>query len=210
MNIYIDFQFKIKKDEVISKLSYYNKFLKPNECNLIFNSLLPVLYEYANPYGVFKSEKNSKISVTDKYDYTIFCAVTLGNSISKKIDELFDKKDIKSALVLDSMAVFYLFEVASQLFEKIYKKASKLNLGLTPRISPGNKNFPLKYQKYIIDILKNEGPLDIKAEKSFMLNPIYSMAYLYGADSKLTLNKLDHSCDNCKNKNSCNIKKGLI
>ena len=85
-----------------------------------------------------------------------------------------------------------------------------MNLGLTTRISPGNKDFPLKYQKCIIDILKRADSLDIEAEDSYMLSPIYSMAYVYGADGKIALNKLDHSCDSCPKKDSCTIKKGLI
>lgn len=210
MKFVTDFIFKLDKLQVINSLSTYDQLVDKSELSRLYNSLLPVLYDTVHPSGIFNVEKSAFFPAMGRYEYAVPCIITLGKSIGRKIDEYFSLRKLPQGIMLNAMSNSYLFDISSQLFEKIYIEASKLNLGLSPRLSPGSCELPMEYQKSILEILNNSRILDMTITENYMLNPIHSMTYIYGADKKISSNKIDHNCSKCQNRKSCIMRKDSI
>lgn len=210
IEIFTDFKFKLDKEQVTNTLKNYSYILNIKKIMPIYNSLLPILYEYVKPLGVFNIEKNIDLHNMYKYEYIIPCIVSIGSDIDKKTNYYFSQKKIEEGLVLNTMATSYLFNVASQLFRCIYVKTSNANLGLSCRISPGDNYLPIKYQKYILYKLNKNNTFKININKNYVISPAHSMAYIYMADKKIPINKKDHNCSECHGRNTCSMRKDLV
>jgi hypothetical protein len=210
MDVILDFNFKLDKNLVSKTLKSYFELITDEEINNIYDKLFPALHKLVEPVGIFKIDKkteNLTFDVLRDCNYIVYCIITIGDKCTEKLSELFLYGQLKEAMVLDAMATSYLFEISSQLFSHICNKASKLNLGLSHRIAPGDGEIPLSYQKNILDKLEAGNFLGIHILDNYMLSSEKSMAYIYGADIKLKLSKVDHNCSNCPNQNYCIIKK---
>ncbi|MCH3964644.1 MAG: 5-methyltetrahydrofolate--homocysteine methyltransferase [Clostridium sp.] len=210
MTVITDFTFKLNKLQTINSLLGFENFMDKNELSILYDSLLPVLYDTVHPYGIFNIEKSTAFPCMDKYTYAIPCIITLGAHIGEKIDDYFSLKKLSEGIMLNSMANSYLFEISSQLFEKIYMKTFMIHIGLSPRLSPGGCELPVEYGKFILENLKSFRIFDITVNENYMLNPLHSMAYMYGADEMIPLNKNDHDCGSCPSRKSCTMRKDLI
>ncbi len=209
MEVTLNFDFKLNRSQVFQALKSYGEILEEREIKSLYNLLLPTVYETAEPVGVFSIEKNDNSSlykIIENYSHIIYCIISLGDNCSKKINEFFSYGNMKKGMVMDAMFTSYLFETSSQLFNHIYSKSKELNLGLSCRISPGDGELPLKYQKNILEKLDAEKFLNLTVTEGFMLSSSYSMAYIYGADENLPLSKKDHDCSRCPNRDLCTMK----
>lgn len=205
-----NFKFKLNRNQIIKSLRSYGEILDENELTLFYNSMLPILYQLVQPVAIFDICANEISIYNDKYQYIVPCIITAGTDVDKKIGNYFSDNRPKEGLVLDAMCTSYLFEISSQLFNHIYENTTKMNLGLSCRISPGDDKLPLKYQKNILDRLNIDNILDLNITENYMLTSMHSMTYIYGADKNIKLNKFDHNCVNCKNKEFCTMRKDLI
>lgn len=195
MDVILDFDFKLNKDQVIQTLKSYGSIIKNEEMEGLYEKLLPILYENIEPTGIFeiqKREDNFDFEAVKSYEYIVYCIITMGDSCTSKINEFFSYGNMKEGMMLDAMASSYLFELSSQLFNHIYAKVKELHLGLSCRISPGDGEIPLKCQKYILDKLDAENFLNLTVNEDYMLSSMRSMAYIYGADKNIKLSKKDH------------------
>lgn len=210
MDVILDFEFKLDKVIVMNTLKSYCEFIADEEINSMYDDLLPVLYESTEPAAVFNiEEKDEDFSFDVIHDckYIAYCIVTIGDTVTEKVNGFFSYGRMKEGMVLDAMATSYLFELSSQLFKKIYEKANTLGLGLSCRIAPGDGEIPLWYQKNILDKLDAENFLGITMVDDCMLSSVRSMAYIYGADKKRESNKKDHDCSKCNNRDYCSMRK---
>ncbi|WP_446898799.1 5-methyltetrahydrofolate--homocysteine methyltransferase [Clostridium sp. LBM24168] len=210
MKVVTDFIFKLNKSQTINSLLAYDQLVDKNELPGLYDSLLPTLYDVVHPYGIFNIEKITVFPAADKYEYIIPCIITIGETIDEKINKYFYLKKLSEGIMLNSMANSYLFEISYQLFEKIYMETSRLHIGLSSRLTPGVHKLPMEYQKFILESLNNSKNPNIAITENYMLKPLHSMAYLYGADKKIPLNKNDHDCSKCPSRKSCIMRKDLI
>jgi hypothetical protein len=209
MEVILDFDFKLNKAQIFQTLKSYGEILGEEEIKSLYSLLLPTVYEAAEPSGVFSIEKkdnNFHYEIMKNYSHIVYCIITLGDDCNKKINEFFSYGDMKKGMVMDAMLTSYLFEASSQLFNHIYNKSKELNLGLSCRISPGDGELPLEYQKNILEKLDAENFLNLTVTEGFMLSSNHSMAYVYGADKNLPLSKKDHDCSRCPNQELCAMK----
>ena len=123
--------------------------------------------------------------------------MTIGKEISVEINNNFEKGDYLEGLILDTISDQILFNVSSQLYEKVIESMKEKGLGLTFRISPGDENIPMEKQKDILIKLEGREKLDLDITEGYMLNPVKSLAFFYGADKNLSLEKKDHDCSRC-------------
>ncbi|AZV55844.1 5-methyltetrahydrofolate--homocysteine methyltransferase [Clostridium sp. AWRP] len=210
MDVILDFDFKLNKDQVMQTLKSYGSIIKNEEMEGLYEKLLPILYENIEPTGIFEIEKkedNFNFEAVKNYEYIVYCIITMGDNCTSKVNEFFSYGNMKEGMMLDAMASSYLFELSSQLFSHIYTKVKELHLGLSCRISPGDGEIPLKCQKYILDKLDAENFLNLTVNEDYMLSSMRSMAYIYGADKNIKLSKKDHDCSRCPNRNLCNMRK---
>lgn len=210
MEVVLDFNFKLNKNLVSSTLKSYFETITDEEIINMYEKLLPMLYESVEPVGIFKIDKKDKdftFDVIKDCKYIVYCLITIGDKCTEKINEQFSYGKMKEGMVLDAMAASYLFEISSQLFNHIHDAAAELGMGLSCRIAPGDGEIPLWYQKNILDNLDADNFLGIHIIDDCMLSSLRSMAYIYGADKEIKLNKKDHNCSSCSNKNYCSMRK---
>lgn len=210
MEVILDFDFRLDKNIVINTLKSYCEFITDEQIDSMYDTLLPILYESVQPVAVFtidEKEENFQFDVIQDCKYIVYCIITIGDKSTEKVNELFSYGRMKEAMILDSMATSYLFEISSQLFNYIYSKANEFGMGLSCRIAPGDGELPLWYQKNILDKLDGENFLGIHMVDDCMLSSLRSMAYIYGADKKREFSKKDHDCSKCNNKDYCSMKK---
>ncbi len=210
MEVILDFDFKLDKNQVTNTLKSYGENVTDEEIASLYDKLLPDLYECVQPAAIFSIEEKSKDFIFETINdckFIIYCMVTIGDKITEKVNHFFSYANMKEGMVLDAMATSYLFEISSQLFNHIHKKAEEMNLGLSYRISPGDGEIPLWYQKNILDKLDSENFFGIYVNEDFMLTSLRSMSYIYGADTNKPLSNIDHDCNRCTNKDQCSMRK---
>ena len=174
----------------------------------IYNKMLKKSYELIKPTVIFKVKKNDLKYTCNKicgFSNVIFCLITLGNDISLEVSKNFKKSNYLEALILDTIADQMIYNLTEQLYDKIYKYAKELGFGLSPRMSPGDEDISIEMQKEILlNVLETE-KIEVSITDGYMLKPVKSLAYFYGADKNIPLSKLDHDCSKCK-KINCKYK----
>lgn len=206
MEIISNFEFKLNRNQVLNSLKLYDNNLDYEKINSLYESLLPILYADVKPIGIFEicnKKQDFSLNILKDYDYLVYSMVTIGEDISIEINNIFSHKEIIEGMLLDAMSTSYLFQISSELFKYIYKDCKKSGLGLSCRISSGDGNLPFSYQKNIANKLHSKTNAGIYILDNYMLFPLKSMAYIYGADNDMELNSIDHDCTKCLNKNSC-------
>jgi hypothetical protein len=209
MNFVTEYNYTLNKNELISTVKSYCTIPENIDLGKIFNELLETLQNTVEPMGVFnicKMPKNVNISSLKNCQNIIYCLITIGDKVEEKINSFFNEDKFYTAVLFDAMTSSLLFELSHQLFMKICSHAKLLNLGLTPRITPGDGDIDIKFQKNIVSALKNDDFQSIHIVNDYILSPSKSMSFIYGADKTIEYNNLDHNCLICSNYN-CSFKK---
>lgn len=209
MNILSDYKFELNKHKIITLVQSYCQTPPYEELSKIYDNLLPLLKDLSKPLGMFKigiKPEDLRLDELEGCKYVVYCAITIGQDSVDEVDSLFNEGKFFEAIMLDTMASTYLFNISSQLFRKIQENCHSINLGLTRKIAPGDGEIGLEYQKDIIHELQGEDDENIFVVNGCMLYPSKSMSYIYGADENLVLNQQkDHCCKTCFN-TFCNMK----
>jgi hypothetical protein len=208
MNIYSSFEYKIDKNRVINSVStFFN--LPPSEVvDKKFEKLNKELKKLVDAKGIFRFDIKPlgyEFQVIEESDHIFFCAITLGDDSTRRVDELFNRGEFVDAILLDSMANTLLFEYTRQLYYKILVKAREKRVGLTCRVSPGDGEIPIEYQRDILTRIGDTKSHGIYIDKGFLLSPQKSMTFVYGAGKNIKLVIRDHECLRCSNL-GCNMR----
>lgn len=209
MNVISNFKFELNKDKIIRSVQSYCQSPPYEMLSKLYDNMLPSIREYSKPLGVFKIERRPtelKLDLLKNCKFVVYCAVTIGQNSVDKVESLFAEGKFYEAILLDSMASSFLFNISNQLFTAICEKFNYMNLGLTNKIVPGDGDIELEFQSEIISRLKNDKIHNISIMNNRMLYPAKSMSYIYGADEKIAVNQYnDHNCENCYNV-FCNLR----
>jgi uncharacterized 2Fe-2S/4Fe-4S cluster protein (DUF4445 family) len=136
----------------------------------------------------------------------IYCLVTIGNGLADKSAACFQSGMYAEGLLLDAIANFALFDYSCQLYQKIVCETQTAGLGLTKRLSPGEAGVDVACQQLILGRFADEAGLGITMTGGFMLDPVKSLAYVYGVAANLPVNSVDHDCSAC-GKSDCKLRK---
>lgn len=126
---------------------------------------------------------------------TVYCAVTLGNTLSKELDNLSRTGRMWEAMVLDALADHWLIQAANRQFDEVAALCRTHGWGLTTRKMPGS-GYPLSMAKKIVAQLDPEAWVLKYVEPGF-LEPIKSLAYFYETHTEGTIPFHDEECANC-------------
>lgn len=129
----------------------------------------------------------------------LYCLVTAGRRIDELSSEYFRQGLYAEGLLADAIANFALFDCSRQLYRRLACEAKERRLGLTGRISPGDGDVPLELQRAILGKFGNDNALGVGLTETLMLDPVKSLAYVYGADEALPYPEADRSCSACAN-----------
>lgn len=200
MTIITDFDIKVDKDKVFQIIDCKKDSPVYDRVSNIYAEVLNKAIKLVKPRAIFKLEKNisdCEYEVMQKCTYLIPCLVTLGEDIGIESSKDFENANYLEGLLLDTISDQMLFNVSSQLRGKIIDYTKELGIGLTPRISPGGKGVPMEIQKDILIRLAGKEKLGVDITQGYMLNPIKSLAYFYGADKDIPASLIDHDCSTC-------------
>lgn len=204
MKIYSQFNYNIDKKRVFNTVSSYCEIPSLEEYNRMFEDMLNELYSLVNPVGIFILKQKPKeyiYEVLRNCNYIFFCVITIGDNVTRRVDELFNREEYIKAVLLDVMASTLLFEYTRQLHDKIFEEAKQLGMGLTCRISPGDGVIPLEYQNDILSRIGNTKKYGIYSTNRYLLKPDKSMSFVYGSDKEIIPTAKDHDCIECSNIN---------
>ena len=126
------------------------------------------------------------------------CLVSLGKGVDQEIRELFLADRYLEGMVLDATATQMLFRLSEELYVQVVADAATEGFGLTCRLTPGEtEGVDLKNQAEIVRMAVADGYSEIKLTNGLMLDPVKSLAYIYGAAVGLPMNGKDHDCSLC-------------
>lgn len=209
MHFVTEYNYKLNKNEIISTVKSYCSIPENINLELIYDELLGILQNTVEPIGVFnigEMPKNFNSPSLENCHNLIYCLITIGDRVEEKTNCFLNEGNFFSAILFDAMTSSLLFELSHQFFMKICLEAKLLNLGLTARITPGDGEIDIEFQKDIVSALKNEDFHSIHMVNDYLLYPSKSMSFIYGADKTIKYNKLDHNCLICGNYN-CSFRK---
>ncbi len=176
---------------------------------LLYTKLEGVLKEIVKPEGGYYFLEKGDFPAVNQIQYypnRVCCFLTLGSEISEEINKYFYQGDYLEGMLLDVMADALIFNFSNQLYSHLCDEAERVGLGLTERIEPGEKEVSLSIQKDILLLFQEKGAaLDLQITEAYMLRPVKSMTFFYGAAVDLPLRKVDHSCVNCE-KEECKFR----
>ncbi|GAB6138583.1 hypothetical protein [Halanaerobaculum tunisiense] len=126
-------------------------------------------------------------------------AVTIGDKIEKKVEQLFAQGQLTKATTLDAIGSVAVEEAANQLTHKIKQEALARDLPyLTMRYSPGYGDSTLDIQPQLLNLLAGAN-LGITTNQSFLLQPQKSITALIGLGVEETEQAgCDFDCRNCE------------
>lgn len=108
---------------------------------------------------------------------------TLGPGIDSKISELC-RSDLASAVILDEIGTAWILAIANDMYRKIRADADAIGLQSSPSFRPGIGQWPLEYQRVILDHLKTKD-LGIALSDGMMLIPQKSISMIVAIGERL-------------------------
>lgn len=200
MEIVNKFDIVIDKKWVLNSIDCYENSPVYEEVSSTYDEIMEEIKHIVKPMAILKFSKKP-----DKYqfdyikecDHIVYCALTLGGEISRKSSKLFDTGDYLAGMLVDAIADELMHEVSSELYKRIYEEAKRRGLGLTFRISPGGSILPIEYNSIIINEINAPENISLCYTSQFMLNPVKSEAFIYGADKNIPLPVVDNYCLSC-------------
>lgn len=195
----------INKMDILGVVECYKEDPKFVVYSNMFDEMLDEVDEHIKVTGYFiEDEKNQYLNQASKKG--IYCIVTLGDWVDKKVNAYFKDYDYLKGMMLNALADSILFEGSNQLYGIITNQIEKENLYLSARYEPGTNKVPVQYQEDILKIVNKEYQTEIDLTSGYMLNPIKSLAYFYGVGKEQCSNRIDHDCSVC-NMVNCQYKK---
>lgn len=197
-----DFKINVDQQKVYDVVGTYYDIPRELKTDSSFEKLYEWTKNIINPKGVFR-KKNRNVQYglksIDSCSYIYYCMVTLGQAVTEEVDRLFAQDRFPEALIIDEISNEILFNMSSQLYSGIRKNAREEGLGLTCRLSPGDGELPITFQKDIFECFDRDEVSGMYIFQGCMIHPVKSMAYIYGADSSIVSRNEEHMCSECQN-----------
>lgn len=131
-------------------------------------------------------------------------AATLGLE-SERLLSYLSKTDISAAVMFDAVCTAKIEEVCDCCENEIKKKAEDDGCHINFRYSPGYGNFPLEYQRQIVNLLSAEKAIGLTVTDSSLLIPQKSVTAVVGIFKEKQ--GKHNNCENCKLKDNCMFRK---
>ncbi len=179
---------KINESNVLKIMNKDNKDHLTDAIKEEINLLNPKVQKYLEP------DVNYLI-ITDK----VYVAITLGQSISKLTQEIWNSNDYFKAMVLDTILTDLLFTLSNTTYQLIKNDIKKKDKALSKRLTPGDE-LDLSMNQTILDNLQTK----LLCNEYFVIEPLHSLVYMYIIQDEFDCNE-DISCKSCANQ-SCHLR----
>lgn len=164
----------------------------------IYDDVINETMEHIKPIGYY-TEKANVDYLDGPCENIVFCIVTLGSHIDKKIKEYFDDNDFLKGMMLNTIGDQMLFDISTSLYNLLQKEYSAKGINFTSRIEPGSCETNITFQKEILDIINEEEHTSITLTSGYMFSPGKTLSFYYGASANIQPSLIDHDCSKCSN-----------
>lgn len=125
----------------------------------------------------------------------VYCCLSLGETVSERLDALMQEGRIWEASLLDILADHWLLGAAERIFAEIADRCRAEGWGLTTRRMPGD-GYPLALAGQIVsETVGHEGP--VRYRDPGFLEPVKSLAYFYEVPPTGEVPLHDEECSRC-------------
>jgi uncharacterized 2Fe-2S/4Fe-4S cluster protein (DUF4445 family) len=209
ITVVTDFLFRPDKKTIMESLDCYEHSSAYGEMSRIYDKMTEIAARAIMAKAAYVLDEKLvgfNPSGANGCNQLIYCLLTIGNTLADESAACFQSGMYAEGLVLDAIANFALFDCSRQLYQKVVCEAQTAGLGLTRRLSPGEGDFDVTCQQSILEHFTAEGALGITMTGGCMLDPVKSLAYVYGTDVDLPINPVDHDCSTC-GRPDCKLRK---
>ncbi len=209
MVIIEDFDIRVDKYRVFDIIDCKKDSPVYDKVDNLYREVFDKALRIIEPKGIFRLEKtpcNFNYEAVKGYSHLVSCLVTLGEEVSLAVSKDFENGYYLEGLLLDTISDEILSKIGQQLRDKVINYIKTLDLGLTCRMSPGDKDIPIEIQRDILFRVSGKEKLGVDITDGYMLNPLKSLAYFYGADEKIQVSPIDHDCSKC-NRIDCKFRR---
>lgn len=126
-------------------------------------------------------------------------AVTVGETIEKEVEQLFQQGQSTQAVILDAVGTVAVEEAANWVLKLLSRQQRVKGLFPGPRIGPGYQGFNMKELPSFL-FLAGAEQINIQCNKFYQMTPVKSLVFMVGWSSHK--NKLKDKCTLC-NKVDC-------
>jgi hypothetical protein len=137
--------------------------------------------EFVDVYrGESRNEKKSPVAdISERADYQALFAVTIGQAVNDKINELFEHEEFSLAMMLDAVASAAAETAADVVERKYYTQLQEKDRveksAAVLRYSPGYCGWHISGQKKLFEYLQ-PGEIGITLLESFLMTPLKSIS----------------------------------
>jgi hypothetical protein len=153
----------------------------------------------------FEFRGNDAAKLLYDCDSCIIFAATLGRAADMLIHRT-QITDMSEAVILDSCASSAIESICDQLNDDLIKEYESKGLFLTDRYSPGYGDMPLDMQSKLCELLNTSKRIGLSVSPGMTLTPSKSVTAIIGISDK-PQQKRQASCDECRLKETCNLRK---
>lgn len=132
----------------------------------------------------------------EKSERVYVMAVTIGEGVEIRSEELFKEGNYTLGLLLDAAATTAVEQVADQVNDLIKKEAAKAGYTTTWRFSPGYGNWDLTIQKELAHIIGTQ-TIGLSVTDAFLLFPRKSVTAIIGCMPKGETIQTKRGCSSC-------------
>ena len=137
--------------------------------------------------------------------------VLFGATLGIAVDQLMARKaicDMAQAVAMQACAAALLEEFCDECQEMIATEVAKTGGYLRPRFSPGYGDFPMDFQKVLMQILDCAKQIGLTMTDSYMMTPVKSVTAVIGVSAE-NAGCGSLPCEECKKKD-CNYRRDNI
>lgn len=130
-------------------------------------------------------------------DYLLFIIATIGVGLENRVKEYFALGEYLKGMILDVIGNNALAELNRMFCSSIKEDLQRENYGMTCRYSPGEKNWDLKGQSVIFDILSPSKEV-VDLSEHYMMRPLKSISGVYGIKKGIKSLQSENECSQCE------------
>lgn len=203
-----NFDIKVKKENVFMIIDCYPSSPIYEEVEEEFNEMLEEAYEKLAPVALLEF---GCISNYDLNEYgeniteALYCISSLGSEIGKWSSAFFSEGNYLKGMLADAIADDYLFQMDSQLGDRIIQMCKEKDCGIIRRLE-APQDIAMEVQKTAWEVTNAEHEIGLRIKESYMYDPVKSTCQIYLLDKKSKEYKVEHDCSKCDRKD-CKMRK---
>ncbi len=172
-----------------------------------YEALLGDVRKLCRPRGRMEFAEAADLLLENAYPKdAVFAMVlyTIGDEISERINNLFEKNAYLDAMLLDAMADSCLFSMEEEWRSLLLKECRKRNYGIAKRLE-ASVDYPINIQKRIWEIMGGEDT-GIFLTSGLMFDPVKTISVLFLLSGDSCQVNMNHDCSRCIN-TECRLRK---